>query len=243
MAAPTFFGAGVLDAEASGTSITPIAFPASIAANDIAVLAAGCGGATGVDFTTPTSQGSWAILGTSLNSAGMSTAWYWLRLAGTEGSETVAANTTFSTTNGGYGQIFVFRGCITTGNPFEGVGNDGTAAQTTPDSTACTTTDVDRLVVCITALDDNVDAASGYPPSGWADSGAGFSSSGTGSDWGTKCMVRTEASATTVASAVVGTWSTALRYRTLTFALIPEPAAAPASLTPYRSPYRRILAT
>lgn len=224
MAAPTFFGKGTLDAENSGTSITPIDFPASIAANDIAVMAVGCNNTS--TFTTPSGQGAWAILGTSLESdAGQSTEWYWLRLTGSETAETVTASATFSNTVGGYGQIWVFRGCITTGNPFEGVGNDGTAAQTTPDSTAVTTTDVDRLVVCICLLDDNVDAASGFPPSGWTDMG-GFSSSSVGGDWATKAMERTEASATTVPAAVVGTWGASLRWRTISFALVPPAAGA-----------------
>jgi hypothetical protein len=241
MAAPTFFGKGTLDAENGGTSITPIDFPASIQANDIAVMGVGCNGSS--TFTTPSGQGAWALLGTSLESdAGQSTEWYWLRLTGSEAAETVAASATFSATVGGYGQIWVFRGCITTGNPFEGVGNAGTVSETTPDSTAVTTTGPDRLVACIVARDDDPDVSSGFPPAGWSDMG-GYSFSTTGGDWMTRGMQRTEASATTVAAAVVGTWAASARWRTISFALIPAPAGAPASLVPYRNPYRRILAT
>lgn len=223
MAAPTFFGKGALNGENSGSTITPIAFPASIAANDIAVMGVGCNNTS--TFTTPTGQGSWAVLGTSLESdTGQSTEWYWLRLTGSEASESVTASATFSTTIGGYGQIWVFRGCITTGNPFEGVGNDGTVAQTTPDSTACTTTGVDRLVVCLVALDDNPAAwSSGMPPADWTNLG-GLETTSVGGDWGTDGIQRTEATATTVAAAVVGTLPASIRWRTITFALIPAAA-------------------
>lgn len=220
MPAPVFFGAGTLNGESSGTSITPVAFPAGIRANDIAVMGVGCNAAS--TFTTPSGQGAWAVLGTSLESdAGQSTEWYWLRLTGSEASETVAASATFSSTVGGYGQIFVFRGCITTGNPFESVTAAGTVAETTPDSSAVTTAGPDRLVVCICALDNDPDFASGYPPAGWADSGAGYSFSTVGGDWATRAMARTEASATTVPTAVVGTLAASTRWRTLSFALIP----------------------
>jgi len=222
LAAPTFFGKGTLNGENAGTSITPIGFPASIAANDIAVIGVGCNGSS--TFTTPSGQGAWAILGTSLESdAGQSTEWYWLRLTGSETAETVTASATFSNTVGGYGQLWVFRGCITTGNPFEGVGNAGTVSETTPDSSACTTTGPDRLVVCIAQLDNDTAFASGFPPSGWNDAGGGsYSFSTVGGDWATYCMHRTEASATTVASAVVGTLGASTRWRTITFALIPD---------------------
>jgi hypothetical protein len=256
LAAPTFFATGVLDSENSGTSITPTPFPAGIANNDIAVMGVGCGNAA-TTFTTPSGQGAWQVLGTSLVDAGQSTAWYWLRLTGSETSETVATNVTFSNTNGGYGQLWVFRGCITTGNPFEGVGNAGTVAETTPDTSACTTTGDDRLVVSIVQIDNDFQTgwASGNPPSGWSTMGNAVTPpanqgvvgdhlqwSTIGSDWSTDAIQRTEASATTVASAVVGTLSASTRWRTLTFALIPAPPAAPASLIPYRSPYRRVLA-
>jgi len=227
MAAPTFFGKGALNAESSGTSITPIAFPASIANKDIAVMGVGCNAAS--TFTTPTGQGAWSLLGTSLESdAGQSTEWYWLRLTGAEAAETVTASATFSTTVGGYGQIWVFRNAIDTGNPFESVTAAGTVSETTPDSSAVVTTDVDRLVVCIAMLDNDTAFASGFPPAGWTDAGGGsYSFSTTGGDWATYCMHRTEASATTVPTAVVGTLGASTRWRTLSFALIPQPAAAP----------------
>jgi hypothetical protein len=78
--------------------------------------------------------------------------------------------------------------------------------------------------VCICALDNDTDFASGFPPSGWSDAG-GLSNTTIGGDWATRAMQRTEASATTVATAVVGTLSASTSWRTLTFALIPEPAS------------------
>jgi len=218
VAAPTFFGKGALADEASGSTIgisPQITFPASIAANDIAVMGVGCNASS--TFTTPS---GWTLLGTSLESdAGQSTEWYWRRLDGTEGGQTVTASATFSSTIGGYGQIWVFRGCVTTGDPFEGVGTAGTVSETTPDSSACTTTGADRLVVCLAQLDNDTAFASGYPPSGWTDRGTDAST--IGNDWRNYCMDRTEATATTVASAVVGTLGASTRWRTLTFALIP----------------------
>jgi hypothetical protein len=72
MAAPTFFGKGALSDENSGSTISAITFPASIAANDIAVMSVGCNGSSA--FTTPSGQGAWQVLGTSLeNNASQST--------------------------------------------------------------------------------------------------------------------------------------------------------------------------
>lgn len=226
MAAPTFFGQGTLVANTSGTTLGPIPFPAGIAANDIAVLGVGCNGAN--TFTTPTSQGAWAVLGTSLEAdAGQSTEWYWLRLTGSEASENVTAGTAFSPSVSGFGQIWVFRDCITTGNPFEGVGNDGTAAQTTPDTTACPTTGPDRLVASMVLGDFSTAWSTAPPPAGWSQMGTRQSTT-TGGDWQTDAIQRTVATAQTIPTAVIGTWGSSIRYRTITFALIPAPAAGPA---------------
>ena len=231
MPAPTFFGQGTLNGENSGSSITPIGFPASIANKDVAVLGVACNGSS--TFTTPSGQGAWQVLGTSLESdAGQSTEWYWLRLNGTETAETVAASASFSNSIGGFGQIWVFRGCVETGNPFEGVGNDGTVAQTTPDTTACTTTGTDRLVVSLVFGDLDTAWSVAPPPAGWSAMGTRQTTT-VGGNAQTDAIQRTVATAQTIPAAQIGTWGASIRYRTITFALIPAagPTATPGTFT------------
>jgi len=222
VAAPTFVSASTYatsngsnqSANNGGTTIVTT-IPTN-QADDIAVLGLGCNGST--TFSQPT---DWNLLGTSLESnAGQSTEWYWKRMTGSDTNPSSTTSVTASNTVGTFGRIWLFRGCITTGNPFEGVGNAGTAAETTPDGTACVTTGADRFVVCLTQLDLDTAWSSGHPPATWDVLGT-RSTTTVGGNYASDAIGKTVASATTVAAPVVGTLAASIRWRTITFALIP----------------------
>jgi hypothetical protein len=174
-------------------------------------------------------ESGWTSLGTNINNdANMSAAAHWRRLVAGDTNPTfdITANTALSTSNGLYGRIFVFRDCITTGNPFEGVGNAGTpTSSTTPSSSAITTTGPNRFGVVILGIDDDPAFSSGFPPSGWTVGVSGYSST-TGGDARIEMMDKEIPTATTESAVTIGTLPGADFWRSLSFALIP--AAAPA---------------
>jgi len=219
MAAPTLFAAGALFAANSGTSITPV-IPASTAANDVMLMAVMCNGSS--TFTTPA---EWTLLGTSIESnANQSTEWYWKRHDGTESNPTSTTSATLSNTLGGYGRIYVFRGCVTTGDPFEDVTMAGTpTSSTTPTSAAIDTTAADRLAVVLLMVDDANTWSSGNPPAGWT--AIGLVSSTVGGNGMMDGLTKTVASASNVAQVTIGTMGAADYWRSVTLALIPGTAS------------------
>lgn len=221
---PYLVEAGALFAAASGTSITPV-IPASAEADDVMLMAAMANGST--TFTTPT---DWTLLGTSVESnANQSTEWYWKRHDGSETNPTSTTSATLSTTIGGYGRIYVFRDCITTGDPFEDVTMAGTpTSSTTPATASIDTTGANRLAVSLLSVDDDNTWSSGNPPSGWT--AVGRVASTTGGDCMMDAITQVIPSAGNVAAATIGTMSAADFWRSLTLALIPVPTDGPISV-------------
>ena len=215
MATPTFVSAGVVAGFAAGTTITT-EIPDEALPKDIAVLGVMTNNVS--TFSTPT---DWSILGAGLESdAGQSSKFFWKRLAGGD-ADPVTNTAALSGTNGGFGRIYLFRGCIETGNPFEDVDNAGTSSSDTPLTSEVTTTAADRLVAAIVAWDTDHEWLSGMPPAGWANIG-GLAANTTALDCAYDAIA-TPSSGGTVASVEVAKYPVSGRWRTLTFALIPEP--------------------
>lgn len=145
-ALPTYFNSGTFTA--SATAITP-PFPASTAANDIAILVVTSEAET---ISLATANGFVAIpgspqgAGTAATNPGISVAVFWKRLVGGD-----SAPVTNDSGNHQAGQIHVFRGVKTTGNPWDvtAAGNDGGSNDTTAVIPGATTTVTNNLVVLI----------------------------------------------------------------------------------------------
>lgn len=205
--------AGDLFASASGTTIVPV-IPPLAETNDIMVMAAMKNGSS--TFSTPT---DWTVLGTKIESdANQSTAWFWKRHDGSESnpSTTVATN---SSTDGGYGRIYLFRDCDTAADPFEDTGNAGSPTNsTTPQTSAIDPSAVPKLAVSIVSVDDDNTWSSGMPPTNWTNIGERVSST-TGGDCMMDAIGQMLYSTGSVAAATIGTQSASDYWRSLTFLL------------------------
>jgi hypothetical protein len=221
VAVPTFFDAGAGNVQAATTTVVP-AYPASIAANDIAVCVALMNGAA--DLTI---SGSYSPIVAPVNNANMSAAFWWLRLAGGDSAPTVTSSTTATGTSGLYARIYVFRGCITTGTPYEGEGSTAPTNTTTPDTTAVTTTDIDRLAASFLLVDDDTAWTTAPPPATWSSLGTAYTTT-TGGDCRIDAIGKTVATASTEPAAEIGLLSGLEICSTCTVGLIPAAAAAAA---------------
>jgi hypothetical protein len=142
-AAPTFQGLGTA---ASGIGDVVPAWPAGHQANDIALLF--CESDGGEAVATP--SGGWAAVGSPvINGTATRLTVFWFRATGS--SETNP--TVVDPGNHCYARIATFRGCITTGNPWDVIGADGISGGTTTSVTipGVTTTVAETLVVCALA--------------------------------------------------------------------------------------------
>lgn len=190
-------------------SITPT--PPTHQANDILIAVAWNSGGS----LPTTATAGWSKIA-DVDGTGAAT-WWWKRAtaAGTAGPNFTSADTDL------FGLVYVIRGCVTTGTPYEGAATtgDGTTTDTTPDTAAITTLGFGRSVYCFLAHGDNTTFASGNPPANWdfIDSVV----SGSGTDAGFEVIRRYVPNATAISSAVVGTWSVAEIYGALTLAFIP----------------------
>ena len=200
----------------TGLTITPV-MPTGIQNNDVAIMPV----MVNAQPASLAASAGWTEFGVTISNTNQSTWWYWKRLTGSEGNPTLTSGTSFNTSLGGYARLYIFRGCRTSGDPFEVVTMNGTpTTSTTPGSAAITTTGPDRLAVCFALVDDDNTWASGNPPSGWRTCGY-LASSTTGGDAMFDAICQTVPTATTVAAVNVGTMSAADYWRTMTLALIP----------------------
>lgn len=214
--APTFFAAGALFAAAAGTSITPV-IPASCVANDIMVFVGMCNVAA--TLTKPADYTSFT--GSPSNNANQSIMACWKRHTGTESNPTASSSTTGSATAGLYGRLYVFRGCLASGDPFDSQAIVPPISSNTPSLSVSFNPSNDCLAVGIALVDDDNTWSSGMPPSGWANIG-GILSSTTGGD----AMIDAIAKTLTTGSALtdnVGVMSAADFWATLGFTLKPIP--------------------
>ena len=144
----------------TGTAATAVAWPAH-AVDDIALLFVETAG--GQATTLGTANGFVEVTGspqaTGTGTAGTRLAVYWCRATSTS----MASPTVVVTTGDhGYGLIITFRGCITTGNPWDGtpVGGVKAAASTSATVTGLTTTVANTLLV--QALTKDLDTAAAF---------------------------------------------------------------------------------
>lgn len=224
MAAPTFHGAGALGTATSGTTISA-AYPASIAADDVAYLTVWCNGNI-TPSSTPTGYTQLALNG----NATFSYALYRKVLDGSETTFNVTMGSTMSITDVGAARLYVYRDADTT-TVEEDVTVTGPTTSQTPASGTIDTTDVDRLVVCLCGIDnDMIDPTdwSDLPASGWTLDGsvATWNETGDGTVLG---VSKTQSTAATVSGSTIGTYTgTSSPWVTFTFGLLPgTPPALP----------------
>ena len=218
------FNAGALAVTATaGATIWP-ALPAATAVNDIAFLAV----MTNASNAFPAITGWTKVTGSEVTNANESSCLYWRRLTGSGDAPaafTIASGTALGNTNGLYGRIWVYRGCITTGTPYEAYSLTGPTTSSTPQSASITSTGINRLAVVILMADDDNSFSSGMPPTGWTEFG-GIASSATGGDHMDDTIYKALPTATTQAAVTVGTMSAADYWVTHSLALIPAPDPA-----------------
>lgn len=198
MAAPTFVDAGTLAGVSSGTTLTTT-IPGAATTNDVMVLALESQGS--MTFSQPS---GWEDFAVAIDNAAQSTAWFWKRHDGSESDPSSTTNNTMSGALAGFGRIYVIRGCITTGDPFEDVTMAGAPTlDNNPDTAEITTTGVDRLVMSFVIVDDDNTWSSGNPPTNWSAAGT-IATNTTGGDCMMDAIQRTVATAQTVGTA---TWT------------------------------------
>lgn len=144
---PTYFNSGAIAGNASTASLA-VSFPASVAANDIAIIWS----LAYHDITLPgsfTSESQVTDAGTATN---FRLGWY--RCNGSEGGTSVNVTQTAGQI---WAQMSVFSGCTTSGTPYEGYSNvTGAANSTTINTPAITSTVANTLGVLITLNNANL---------------------------------------------------------------------------------------
>lgn len=221
------FNAGALAAVQTG-NVAP-ALPASTAANDVALMAV----MTNASNAFPAITGWTKVTGSEVTNANESSCLYWRRLTGsgdTPAAFTIASGTALSNSNGLYARIWVYRGCVESGTPYEQYSLLGPTLSTTPQTAAMTTTGANRLAVCICMVDDDNAFSSGMPPATWTEFG-GIASSTTGGDHMDETIYKALPTAGTEAAVTFGTQAASDYWVTHTLALIPVEGPNPGSDT------------
>ena len=215
MASPTFVAAGTLGAVTSG-NVSP-GMPSGWAADDIHILSV----MTNQSNTFPVISGWTEFAGTAVDSANQSSAWYWRRAVGGDTSPafTIAGGTALSSANGLFARIYGFRGCKSTGDPFEDVTTVGDPTlDTTPDSALVTATVTDTTVVALAVMDDN-NAITDHPPAGWTVAGDAVTNAA-GGDGALAGIYKQRTTAGDEAAVAICTQAASDYVRTLTLVLI-----------------------
>lgn len=155
-ATPTFVAVGA-KAQAAGTLNVP--YYAGLAANDIAIMIA-----TGYDDVSFGTVSGWTAESQVSVTSAMRARLYWKRLAGSEsGTESI----TGSTANANHGVMIGFRGCITSGTPYEAYNSNTSAGNTSVTSPSTTTTGANRLLLRVYTDEDG--GTNTTPPAGWTE--------------------------------------------------------------------------
>jgi hypothetical protein len=138
----TFVGAGTGQAAATG-NLASLAMPASIANNDILLLWA-CS-RDNITHSVTVASG-WAQVFQGASGTTTQCSLWWKRTTGTEATlPTLSRGTTTAAVSA---QIFAFRGCTATGNPWEALSGALTGATVSPLATAQITDFTDGAMVC-----------------------------------------------------------------------------------------------
>jgi hypothetical protein len=215
---PIPYDIGSIDVDVGGAASTTPNCPTHQADDILFVVAVNAGG-----NTMSTASTGWTEIDEVDGTDNI--AWYWKRATSTTGED---PEITASGTDQ-FAICWVIYGAATSVTPYEDAttAGDGTTAETTPDTAEITTTGDNRLVMNFFGISDDSGFSSGHPPSGWSPGGEVSTSSGTDARIG--AMLRTEFSATTVSSAVIGTLSASELWGSLTLGFFTEadkPSAA-----------------
>src|SRR5450755_1375563 len=160
---------------ATGTSDANAVPPAGTAANDVAIVY--CWARNTGDTTTV--SGYTEIPSTHVNTSIGSHRWFWLRLSGAASTATCNHNTS----SDNYARMLVFRGLVTSGNPWDAV-NAGVSGA--PDSNgeytvSGITTGTQSMVVVFSGYEDNDEANIACTSTAPATYTASYAESSTGS--------------------------------------------------------------
>jgi len=143
MAYPVYEDNGGLVANAASTTID-VPYPSTVNANDILFIQIIRWGGNDT-FTTPT---NWTAFGFD-NDSTYSGTFFWKRATGSEsGNETV----TISDAGNNVAVMSRYSGCTTTGTPYEALDAGGIQSSTSLDIPSITTTDTERLAVCLFSM-------------------------------------------------------------------------------------------
>lgn len=213
---PTYVGEGS-KGDANG-DITP-SIPAGYAADDILFL-----------FVETANQpvaapsGGWAavntVVGTGSAGSGTATALqvFWKRAGGSESAPTVTGTTNHKT-----GQIFAWRGCLTSGTPFEAVGGDIGASSTAVTIPGLTTLGPERIVIAAVAhgIDSSSGQGSGFANGDLANFTTRLNAGGGTLNGGGFVVCSGEKATAGVVGPTTGTLSSSHAQERVVFALIP----------------------
>ena len=207
MAAPTFVAAGAIAGSAS-SAITPA--PPTHIKDDILLISV-----FNDDGNVPTTSTSgWTEIARLESTDDL--LWWWKRATGSG-----TAGPTIDANGDQFAVCYAYRGCATTGNPFEDpttVGPSTASARTTAE---IDTTGNDRFVISFLGQTSST-ALSSFPPATWTADDNQVSTTGTDARLAT--ISKTIASATTVSGVQFAT-SASARWGILTLALIPPEEA------------------
>lgn len=218
---PTFVATGAADS--SLTTVAP-AYPAGIQSDDILILSVwgfdSSGSATVVD-----PAGWTAVLPANRNSSNFhASALYWKRATGSE-SGTVSVTFSESLNLGGaLGVISAWRGCTTSGTPFERANFYMQHSTTAMQGKGLSTAGINRRVVCFTF--GHGSATSGSNTNGWTEDYEGNANPGTGV---TASINSTEQATAGKVAPCTRTMAVIIPHSTFTLALVPANATAGAA--------------
>lgn len=174
---------------ASGGAGVDIPFPSIVNENDILIVA--LLDADNDSFTVPA---DWFLILEQTNNNNCSVAWMWKRAIGDE-SGTLTFNSQLNAGQLVCGIMYRFSNCVTSGTPYEDKDQETVVQATFYTRPAVTTSDIDRLGVCIVNVEDNMTV---YPTANWTERSE--DSTSTGSDATFEIQDKGISSATTIAA-------------------------------------------
>jgi len=220
MAQPTFVAASTLGGDTTSPYSITIAVPGSYQDDDIIIASCLAGDLGSATFTPPSGDG-WTSIAGQINQTYAQIEWFWKRANGSESDKTFTSDK-----DNFFLQLSVWRGCETSGDPFENEATDGPVNRTTVPTSNITPTTAESLVVCFANVEDNAGWSTSPPPTGWTTRSDETSS--VGSDGRATIITYNDTDPTTgvqIDSVNVGTFPGNDVSGTLTLCLIP-PAAA-----------------
>jgi hypothetical protein len=170
---PAWVAAGTaVDGFASGAGNLTPGLPAGWAENDILIVAAHAGNAS-----TTISVSGYTEIGNTTGTSNHTTYWFYKRATSSESAPTVAFT---DRANAIQAIVFAYRGCITSGTPYEDATVTSGALDATPDSSTVTPVGDARRVISIINIEDDTSISSGDPPTNWTE--RSLTATGTGTD-------------------------------------------------------------